>query len=125
MGYESIVCAHARGRSRWNGNGRAGVFTHVKYEGGGRRNDHPTQKPVALMLELVRLFTDEGDTVLDPFAGSGTTGVACLRLGRRFIGVEKDVRYFELAAERLRAEELDSSLGASRAGQLPLLAGES
>jgi DNA modification methylase len=123
MGYESLVCAHVPGRSRWNGHGRTGVFTHVKYEGGGRRNDHPTQKPVALMLELVGLFTDPGETVLDPFAGSATTGVACLRLGRRFVGVEKNVRYFELACERLRAEELGSTLDAARVGQLPLLGG--
>lgn len=82
---------------------------------------HPTQKPIALMLELVSLFTDPDETILDPFTGSGTTGVACLRLGRKFIGIEKDPTYFALACERLRAEEQGSTLQAARAGQLPLL----
>jgi hypothetical protein len=90
---------------------------------GEQSDGHPTRKPVALMCELVGLFTDPSETILDPFAGSGTTGVACLRLGRRFVGVERDVRYFEIACERLRAEELGSTLDASRAGQLPLLGG--
>lgn len=66
---------------------------------------------------LVSLFTDPGETILDPFAGSGTTGVACLRLGRRFIGIERDEKYFKLACDRLRAEEQSSTLQALRAGQ--------
>jgi site-specific DNA-methyltransferase (adenine-specific) len=73
------------------------------------------------MVELVSLFTDRCETILDPFAGSGTTGVACLRLGRRFIGIEKAPNYFEIACERLWAEEADSTLQAMRAGQLSLL----
>lgn len=119
MGYESIVTAHAPGRSRWNGGGRTGVFTHLKGVA-NQKNDHPTQKPVPLMLELVELFSDEGETILDAFAGSGTTGVAALRLGRRFVGIEKDPRYFDLACERLTAEEHGTTLAAQRAGQEPL-----
>lgn len=84
MGYESIVFAHRKGRSRWNGGGRVGVFTHNKNDAAGR-SGHETQKPLPLMLELVDLFTDPGEVVLDPFAGSGTTGAACIRLGRRSI----------------------------------------
>jgi site-specific DNA-methyltransferase (adenine-specific) len=53
------------------------------------------------MLELVDLFTQPGDLILDPFMGSGSTGVAAVRLGRRFIGIEKDARYFEIACERI------------------------
>ncbi len=121
MGYESIVCAHAAGRSSWNGGGRVGVFTHTMFEQKANEHVHPTQKPIALMLELVSLFTDPDETILDPFTGSGTTGVACLRLGRKFIGIEKDPTYFALACERLRAEEQGSTLQAARAGQLPLL----
>ena len=75
------------------------------------------------MLELVELFTDPGESVLDPFAGSGTTGVACLRLGREFIGIERDPKYFALACERLRAEEAGSTLQAARAGQAALFGG--
>jgi len=84
-------------------------------------NDHPVPKPDGWMLWLVALASASGETILDPFAGSGTTGVACLRLGRKFIGIEKDPTYFALACERLRAEEQGSTLQASRAGQLPLL----
>lgn len=62
---------------------------------------HPTQKPVALMEYLVKTYTNLGDTVLDNAMGSGTTGVACRKLGRRFIGMEKDPVYFEAARARL------------------------
>lgn len=118
MGYESIVFAHAPGRSRWNGGGRVAVFTHNKNSGG--KHDHETQKPLPLMLELVELFTDPDEVILDPFAGSGTTGVACLRLGRRFIGIEKDEKYAAIARERLAAESQGLSLRDARAGQQSL-----
>ena len=62
---------------------------------------HPTQKPIALMEWLVQTYTNEGDTVIDPFMGSGTTGVACAIHNRRFIGIERDERYFEIAVERI------------------------
>jgi DNA modification methylase len=64
---------------------------------------HPTQKPVALMEYLIRTYTNEGDTVLDNCMGSGTTGVACANTGRRFIGMEKDAGYFEIARRRIEA----------------------
>ena len=62
---------------------------------------HPTQKPLELMRYLVRTFTNEGETVLDCCFGSGTTGVAALAEGRQFIGIEKDVGYFQMAKERI------------------------
>lgn len=62
---------------------------------------HPTQKPVELMAALVSLFSRAGDTVLDPFAGSGSTGEACVSLGRRFIGIERDGKYFHGMQRRL------------------------
>ena len=62
---------------------------------------HPTQKPVALMGDLVRTYTNEGDTVLDFTMGSGSTGVACLENGRDFIGIERDPGYFEIARKRM------------------------
>jgi site-specific DNA-methyltransferase (adenine-specific) len=62
---------------------------------------HDTQKPLMLMETLVRCFTLDGQTVLDPFMGSGTTGVACINKGRNFIGIEKDKKYFEIAKERI------------------------
>ena len=64
---------------------------------------HPTQKPVALLAYLVRTYTNEGDMVLDFTMGSGSTGVAALTEGRRFIGIEKDSAFFALAAARLAA----------------------
>ena len=65
---------------------------------------HPTQKPVALMEYLIRTYTNEGQAVLDNTMGSGTTGVACMRSGRRFIGIERDPGYFKIACDRIQAE---------------------
>lgn len=62
---------------------------------------HPTQKPVALMEYLIRTYTHEGMTVLDNCMGSGTTGVACANTGRKFIGIEMDEKYFEIAKGRI------------------------
>lgn len=62
---------------------------------------HPTQKPVALMEYLIKTYTNPGETVLDNCMGSGTTGVACKNLNRKFIGIEKDDKYFEIAKERI------------------------
>lgn len=62
---------------------------------------HPTQKPVALMEYLIKTYTNEGELVLDNCMGSGTTGVACANLQRRFIGIEKDPAYHEIAVERI------------------------
>ena len=70
-----------------------------------RRQDqlHPTQKPVALMEYLIRTYTNEGETVLDNCMGSGTTGVACVNTGRKFIGVERETQYFNVAKDRIIA----------------------
>lgn len=66
---------------------------------------HPTQKPVAIMAwAMEQIEIAEGAIVFDPYMGSGTTGVACIRTGRNFIGVEKDETYFKIAADRLRRE---------------------
>jgi len=62
---------------------------------------HPTQKPVALMEYLIKTYTNEGDTVLDFTMGSGTTGVACANTGRKFIGIELDAGYFDIASRRV------------------------
>lgn len=64
---------------------------------------HPTQKPVALMEWCINRNTNPGDMVLDPFAGSGSTGVACVRSGRPFVGIEKDPDYFAVAIQRIKA----------------------
>lgn len=67
------------------------------------RGIHPTQKPVPLMEYLIKTYTNEGDTVFDGFVGSGTTGVACKNLGRKFIGIELDEHYFNVAKQRIEA----------------------
>ena len=72
-----------------------------------RNKKHPTQKPVALMEYLIKTYTNEGETVLDFTMGSGTTGVACLNLGRKFIGIEMDDGYFDVAKNRILALEND------------------
>lgn len=71
---------------------------------------HPTQKPVPLMRVIVSDLTQFGDTVLDCFAGSGPCGVACIKTGRRFLGVEIDPGYFDIAVKRLREAEMQLSL---------------
>jgi DNA modification methylase len=65
---------------------------------------HPTQKPVALLEDLIKTFSNEGDTVLDFTMGSGSTGVAALNAGRHFIGIEKDDHYFDVASKRIATE---------------------
>jgi site-specific DNA-methyltransferase (adenine-specific) len=101
MGYESMVSAWCgNGVAKWNGGGRHGVFTFPKGE--GILAQHQTQKPIRLMAQLVRLFSNQGHTILDPFMGSGTTGVACAKLGRKFIGIESEPKYFDIACERIQ-----------------------
>lgn len=119
--WECIVLAHRKGRKRWNGGGKRGYYVHNIANGGTASGRvHTTEKPISLMMELVTDFTDAGELVIDPFAGGGTTGVACIRLGRRFLGAELDEAMGRSANERLAAETEDSSITARRAGQLPL-----
>jgi len=66
-----------------------------------RLGQHPTQKPLALMEFLVKSYTNEGDIIIDPFMGSGTTGVAALQSSRQFIGIEKEQQYFDIACKRI------------------------
>jgi len=69
-------------------------------QGAGNRV-HPTQKPIQLMKWIIVNYTNKGDTILDPFMGSGTTGVACVQTGRSFIGCEIDPGYFKIAEKRI------------------------
>jgi DNA modification methylase len=101
QGAECFVSAWAgRGHARWNSGGKRGVYTHC-VNGPHRQGEHPTEKPASLMRELVLDFTSSGETILDPFMGSGTTGVACARLGRKFIGIELNPRWFDIACKRI------------------------
>lgn len=101
MGAEMFVSAWCGpGHSHWNGGGRRNVFTHP-CQPPDRTGEHPTEKPVSLMRDLVTLFSDFGQTICDPFMGSGTTGVACAKLGRKFIGIELEPKYFDIACRRI------------------------
>ena len=71
---------------------------------------HPTQKPVKLFMWLLNRETNENDLILDCFSGSGTTAIACNRLKRRFICIEKDSEYWEKSCERLKAEQAQMQL---------------
>jgi DNA modification methylase len=68
------------------------------------KNGHPCPKPVGQMVWIVERSTNQGDTILDPFMGSGTTGVAAIRLGRKFIGIEISEKYCDIAVERIKTE---------------------
>jgi len=81
------------------------LWTH-KWTPGQRKHGHSAEKPVDLMTRAIRLVTRPNDTVLDPFSGSGSTAVACQMSGRRFIGIERDEAYCEIAAKRLAQEAL-------------------
>jgi site-specific DNA-methyltransferase (adenine-specific) len=73
----------------------------VRYVPGLMANQHTAQKPVEIMEYLIGKLTNDMEVVLDPFMGSGTTGVACMNLGRKFIGIEIEAKYFDIACERI------------------------
>lgn len=101
-GFECAVTAWCgRGYRSWNGGGKRGVYTHCVNT--GRQGEHPTEKPLPLMADLIRDFTQIGEVVCDPFCGSGTTGVAAVKSGRRFIGIEKSDKWFDLSRRRIAA----------------------
>jgi site-specific DNA-methyltransferase (adenine-specific) len=107
-GHESITICHPTGRKRWNGGGAHAVWDVPIVLNRSRADKservHPTQKPLVLMGALVEQFTDPGELILDPTAGSGTTGVAAKRLNRRCILIERDEAHCESAAGRLERE---------------------
>ena len=104
QGWESIAYMHrADVKPTWTGGGRAGNFVLPTAQG----EEHPTAKPLPMVRQFVQWFTEPGDVVLDPFAGSGTTLRAALDEGRRAIGVELDERYCEVIARRLSQDVLD------------------
>jgi site-specific DNA-methyltransferase (adenine-specific) len=96
-GWEGVTICHRPGRKTWNGGGQHAVWDVPR----SPSTHHPTEKPLALLRAWVRLFSDPGEVVCDPFMGSGTTGVACLEEGRRFVGIEQDPAYFQTACQRL------------------------
>lgn len=110
-GWEAIAILHRKGRKRWNGGGHHAVWVCNVEHG-----EHPAQKPLKLVMDWVSAFTDAGETVLDPFMGSGTTAIACARLGRKFIGIEKRPDYFRMAVRRLERESKQYDLAGGALG---------
>jgi DNA modification methylase len=113
-----------RARAIPNGEAFSGKIAERGYSNGGlkypktiwrfsnasqRGKVHPTQKPVALVEYLIKTYTNEGETVLDFACGSGTTGVACVNTGRKFIGIELDQGYFDIATQRIN-QSLEANL---------------
>lgn len=84
--------------------------TFFEFSVRGEMPDHPSPKPVEYMQKLIERVTQPEDTVLDPFMGSGTTGVACVQLGRNFIGCEIDPGYFAIAEKRIAQAQLQPAL---------------
>ena len=101
MAWTNIKGAARLKRFMWNGMLRAR---------GEARGDHPTQKPVTVMEWCIQQCKTSPVTILDPFMGGGTTGVACANLGRKFIGIEIDEKYFDIACERIEAAQAQGRL---------------
>ncbi len=104
-GVETAVVATKGVVKKWNGGGWELNYFFCPIVTSDR-TPHPTQKPVAVMKYLIELLSYPGDTVLDPFMGSGTTGVACVQTGRSFIGIEIDPGYFAIAQRRIAEAQL-------------------
>jgi site-specific DNA-methyltransferase (adenine-specific) len=110
--YEMIVYIN-KGKRELKGNREPNIFKFIK----PRNELHPTQKPVDLIEYLISKSTDEGDVIIDPFMGSGTTGVACKNMKRNFIGIELDDEYYNIAKNRI-LQPTDVSVKVKENGQL-------
>lgn len=118
-GLECFVAAwNGKGHAKWNAGGKRGVYTHLTNQR-DRDGRHPTEKPIPLMRELLGDFTNAGQTILDPFMGSGTTGVACAKMGRKFIGIELDKKYFDVACERIEKAYAQGDMFMGREAKAP------
>jgi len=106
--HEMVMVAHRTGgKLAWNDDYPA--QSNVMRISKPRDNSHPNIKPAELVQRFVQQHTKPNETVLDPFMGSGTTGIACIRTGRNFIGIEKDPKHFATACDRI-AREIDGQL---------------
>lgn len=132
--FETITIAHPKGRKRWNGGGKHGLWRHndepeLVYEVpivlNRNHNEprlHATQKPLALMLDLVGDFSNEGETILDAFGGSFTTLDAAKRLGRNAIGIDDSEVNCETGANRIRLLERQPQILGFKATQEEMFA---
>lgn len=96
----TIAWGSQKGRKSWNGPGNLTHFAHKCLRGEGK---HKTEKPLDQALDLVEFFSNPGETVFDPFMGYGTIGLACVLLGRGYVGLDIDPSCFEIAGQRIRS----------------------
>ena len=106
MNTSNIINEHEFFTEKSRGNDDYKYPTSVKFFNSVRNGLHPTQKPVELLSYLIETYTNEGETVLDNCMGSGSAGVACINTNRKFIGIELDEKYFEIAENRIK-ESID------------------
>lgn len=99
---EYIIHAWSKGQLFGDFSDKARFIVHPL--GDKEHGEHPNEKPMRVMRKLVNLASDIGQVVCDPYMGSGTTGVACIRSGRQFIGIERDPKWFQVAIDRIEAE---------------------
>lgn len=119
MAVEAFVAVWCgKGHSRWNGGGKRNLWTYGT-NAPFRDGRHPTEKPVDLIAHLISDFTEPDALVLDPFMGSGTTGVACQLTKRRFIGIEVQPHWYQVALERIGGRSYGPHVDAG-----PLFGGE-
>lgn len=97
-GHESVLILHGVGPKRWNRGGGPAIWRMPPMK---TNTEVATQKPLSLAEAFVSDFTDSADVIADPFMGSGTTGIATINLGRRFIGIERNPRHFDVACRRI------------------------
>jgi len=97
--YEGVVALHKHKKKQWNGRGSFALWTCNGTR--GEKDRHPNQKPLALCQKLVALFSNEGETIFDPFCGSGRIGQAATSLGRNYIGLDFDAEWIAKAQERM------------------------
>ncbi len=124
VGWEAIVIAHGMprtGRTRWNAGGKCARWDASADARFGKKLQVDGQKPLSLMRQLVQDFTDEGELVLDPFSGAGTTAVACIELGRSFVGYERLLEHREIALGRMAAAQQQTRMAFAPMVQVPLI----
>ena len=97
QGWEAVAILHRDGKKRWNGGGTCATWRFNRVDA----KHHPTEKPLPLLRHLLRLFSDRGELIFDPFMGSGAHGVAAMQVGRCYYGIERDERFFKVAQKRL------------------------
>jgi site-specific DNA-methyltransferase (adenine-specific) len=98
--YECAIWFVKKG-AKWTFNRQDSKYQRPKFVANIESGLHPTQKNLSLMENLVKIHSNQGDMVIDPFMGSGTTGLACKNLNRKFIGIEQNADYFEIAKNRI------------------------